>query len=206
MRLQMKGLCDVWLRYRVNSWVMAVRGAAIRIALTVQKLSLGCRPIVPARRASLPPPPSSFTVASSSSNPRTNPLLTPTVFVLKRTSDGSLLNVAASMLESPPPPTPSSPHDEIAALVCVSNSSGIPRVSWFRDNGDGARWEYFDGSWGLIWFDTRFLVARSFSVKCDDVWVWSRLTRSESVSFVMNVERCLLLLWGMSAPHVSQTP
>lgn len=44
MRLQMKGLCDVWLRYRVNSWVMAVRGAAIRIALTVQKLSLGCRP------------------------------------------------------------------------------------------------------------------------------------------------------------------
>ena len=60
MRLQMKGLCDVWLRYRVNSWVMAVRGAAIRIALTVQKLSLGCRPIVPARRASF----------SSSPNPR----------------------------------------------------------------------------------------------------------------------------------------
>lgn len=64
---------------------MAVRGAAIRIALTVQKLSLGCRPIVPARRLPFanPRPPSRPSLLQ--------PLLTPTVFVLKRGLDGSLL-------------------------------------------------------------------------------------------------------------------
>lgn len=48
---------------------MAVRGAAIRIALTVQKLSLGCRPIVPARRAS----PSSFTATDLFVEPSRKP-------------------------------------------------------------------------------------------------------------------------------------